>query len=392
MKGHFLYFFLLSFLFTSCKKDWSIPVSSCTLNFPDSSKRNPKDSLYQALLQTYVGRGIPGIVLLVKTPKEGLWISSAGQSKIETGEPMLPCHIHHSGSVAKMYIGTAVMLLVEDGKIILDEPINKYLDAGLCNRIGNGNLATVRQLLNHTSGIPDFIAEERHLTDYFNNLFNHYTTDDFLRYIYDKDADFKPGEKVEYCNTNFVLLSLIIDNVNGQPHANFLTERIFKKVGLSHTYYKNEAGYPGPDGVVNSYFDRYGNGKLENITKAAIHFNTLTVGHDAMLATAHDYAKFMEALVKGKIVSPSSLVDMQKWNYDPVENNYTGLAIIKEETKYGDAIGHGGTNLGVAMMVRYYPKSDIIIVYCSNFSGYFSSPISDVFGTFTRNIEDLVFK
>jgi len=110
---------------------------------------------------------------------------------------MLPCHIQHSASVAKMYMGTAVMLLVEDGLIDLDLPINTYLDAGLCKKIGNGKAATVRQLMNHTSGIRDFVLETEFLTDYFNDFFNHFNTNDFLHYIYDKPAYFKPGEKAE---------------------------------------------------------------------------------------------------------------------------------------------------------------------------------------------------
>jgi len=382
----------IHFIFAGCKKDWSVPGISCSLNFQDSTQKNIKDNAYRLLLERYVSRGLPGIVLLVRTPKEGLWIGAAGKSKIETGEPMLPCHIHHSGSVAKMYMGTAIMLLVEEGKINLDAPINKYLDAGMCNKIGNGNKATVSQLMNHTSGIPDFIPDEKHLTDYFNNLFNRSTTIDFLKYIYDKPADFAPGEKVEYCNTNFVLLTLIMDRVTGKPHGEFLSDRIFKKLGLKQTFYKSEAQYPRPSGMVNSYFDRYSNGQLENITEPAIHFDEITVGHDGMLASVYDYGMFLEALMKGKIVSQASLNQMLVWNYDKKEENYTGLAILKDERKYGDAIGHGGANLGVGMIVVYYPKDDITIVFCTNISGYFDSPAIKQVKPFWADVEEIAFK
>jgi D-alanyl-D-alanine carboxypeptidase len=380
------------FIFASCKKDWSVPANSCVPDFPDSSQNNPKNADYKLIMERYVSSGAPGIVLLVRTPTEGVWIGAAGKSKIETGEPMLPCHIHHSGSVAKMYMGTAIMLLAEEGKIDLDAPINKYLDANMCNHIGNGNKATVRQLMNHTSGIRDFVVEKKHLTDYFNDFFNKYTTLDFLHYIYDKDPDFSPGEKVEYSNTNFVLLTLIIDRVTGKPHADFLSERIFKKLALHHTFYKNEPGYPNPAGLVNSYFDRHSNGRLENITEVAIHFDALTVGHDAMVATVYDYAKFIEALMKGKIVSQASLNQMMVWKYDKKEDLYSGLAILKGVTKYGDAIGHGGANFGVAMMVRYFPNDDITIVFCSNISGYFDSPALNVLKKFPKEVEEIAFR
>jgi D-alanyl-D-alanine carboxypeptidase len=387
-----LYLVFLLFIFTACKKNWSVPATGCSLDFTDSSQKNPKNNAYNTLLENYVSRGLPGIVMLVRTPNEGLWVGAAGKSRIETGEPMLPCHIHHSGSVAKMYMGTAILLLAEDGKIDLDAPINKYLDADMCSHIGNGTTATVRQLLNHTSGIRDFIPEVKHLTDYFNNLFTRSSTIDFLHYIYDKPADFVPGTKVAYCNTNFVLLTLIIDRVTGKPHADFLSERIFKKLGLNQTFYKNEPGYPRPAGMVNSYWDRYGNGQLENITEAAAHFDAITVGHDAMLASVHDYAKFLEALLTNKILSPSSLHQMMDWKYDQKEDIFTGLALLKLNRKYGEAVGHGGANLGVAMMALYYPKSDITIVFCTNISGFFSSPAVDLLDGFPGDVEAIAFK
>jgi D-alanyl-D-alanine carboxypeptidase len=388
----FLHIALLLLVVSSCKKDWSIPATSCQLSFADSSQGNAKKNLYMALLSRYVEGGVPGITLLVRTPKEGLWIGAAGMSKIETNEPMLPCNIHHSGSVVKMYIGTAVMLLVEDGKIDLDAQINTYLDAGLCNHIGNGNTATVRQLLNHNSGIRDFVVETNHIADYFNDLFNNYTTQDFLHYIYDKPANFAAGTDVEYSNTNFVLLTLIIERVTGKPHADFLSERIFKKLGLHETFYKNEPGYPNPPGLVNSYWDRYANGQLENITQVAIHFDLLSVGHDAMLASTHDYATFIEALMKGRIVTQSSLDQMMQWKYERKMDIYSGLALLRLKTTYGDAIGHGGANFGVAMEVLYFPKDDITIVFCSNISGYFPSPALDLLKKLTADVEKIAFE
>jgi D-alanyl-D-alanine carboxypeptidase len=384
---------VLVFSLASCKtEDWSISESACALDFPDSSLSNPRGADYQRLMDLAIGRGVPGLVLLVRTPDDGLWIGAAGKAKIETDEPMLPCHIHHSASVAKMYMATATMLLVEDGMIDLDAAISEYLDPDLCNHIGNGNKATVRQLLNHTSGIRDFVLETNHLTDYFNDFFNSYTTDDFLHYIYDKPAYFEPGEKAEYCNTNFVLLTLIIDSVTGKPHADFLSERIFKKLGLNQTFYKNEPGYPQPEGLVNSYWDRYSNGQLENITEVAIHFDEISVGHDAMLASAYDFSKFLDALFKGQIVSDATLEQMMDWRFDKRDEVFNGLGILRETTKYGDAIGHGGGNFGVAMAAQYFPETDVTIVMCSNISGFFPSPALEAVKQFRRNIQEAVFK
>jgi D-alanyl-D-alanine carboxypeptidase len=388
-----LIFIVTSSLLAACaREDWSSPNASCQYNFPDSSSNNPKHAEYQQLLDYYVKQGVPGLTLHVRTPSEGLWIGSAGKSKIETNDPMLPCNIHHSASVVKMYVGTSIMLLVEDGEIELDKPISNYLDDELTNHIGNGKTATVRQLLNHTSGIRDFIIETKHLTDYFNDFFNDYTTSDFLHYIYDKPADFEPGTSVAYSNTNFVLLTLIIDRVTGRPHADFMTERIFKPFGLNETFYKNEPGYPSPSGMVNSYWDRYGDGNLENITNVSVHFDQLSVGHDGMLASVHDYAKFIEALLNGQIVSAESLDQMMQWQYDKKEDVYYGLALIRQSTDYGYAIGHGGGNFGVAMEVLHFRESDITIVLCSNVAGFFESSARQSVLRFAKGAQRIAFK
>lgn len=392
MRGLFLFCLAVIALFGCAGEDWSLPQATCTLDFPDSSQVNPKGVAYQGLIDRVVTRGVPGVVLLVRTPSEGLWIGAAGKSKIETGDAMLPCHVHHSASVAKMYMGTAAMLLVEEGRLDLDATIDTYLDEALSDRIDNARKATVRQLLNHTSGIRDFVVETKFLTDYFNDFFNDYTTRDFLRYVYHKPASFEPGASVAYSNTNFVLLTLIIDRVTGKPHGEFLTERIFKKAGLTQTYYKNEAGYPSPPGLVNSYWDRYGNGQLENITEVAIHFDDTNVGHDAMLASAHDFAKFIEALMRGEIVSQASLDQMMMWQWAADEELFYGLALLRQATAYGDAIGHGGANLGVAMQVHYYQEHDVTILFCSNVAGFFQSPARDPLLRLMKDVEKVVFE
>src|ERR1700710_2250782 len=107
MKGRILLWILLPLILSCAKQNWSIPVTACSIGVTDSSANNVKARIYQQVLNGGVATGLPGIVLLVQTPKEGVWIGAAGKAKIETGEPMMPCSINHSGSVAKMYMGTA---------------------------------------------------------------------------------------------------------------------------------------------------------------------------------------------------------------------------------------------------------------------------------------------
>jgi D-alanyl-D-alanine carboxypeptidase len=359
----------------ACKESIEQLVAPCTLSVATNNPTNPKTAAYQALLDKYVRKGLPGLILLVKTP-EGVWIGSAGKARIETGEPMLPCHLIYSQSIAKTYTAVSIMKLVEEGKINLDATMNTYLPAAICDRIANGKQITVRQLLNHTSGIRNYVREEKFLLDAFNNGLTGFTPQKFLEYIYDRPALFEPGTDYRYSDTNYLLLALMIDYVTGASHADFFTERIFKPLALNDTYYKNEPGYPTPRGYPNTYFDRFANGELENLTDVQTKSVGTSIGDDGILASAYDYAQFVEALVKGKLVSPASLAAMTTWvtkKNEPNKPQY-GLGLYYRDTPYGIAIGHDGDGLGAASDMFYFPDSDVTIVMGTNVGTLYETP------------------
>lgn len=114
----------------SCKKTELVePVTSdCNLPFVDSSSKNPKNLIYQELLDKYVKEGLPGLIVLIKTPENGLWVGSSGYAGIEDRTPMKKCNIAYSASIGKTYCAVAIMRLAEEGKLRLDDKINQYLD------------------------------------------------------------------------------------------------------------------------------------------------------------------------------------------------------------------------------------------------------------------------
>jgi D-alanyl-D-alanine carboxypeptidase len=124
------------------------------------------------------------------------------------------------------------MKLVEEGRISLDSSIRTYLPVAICDRIANANQATVRQLLNHTSGIRSFTGEPEYLSDVITNRGQGMTTQKNLEYVYDKPALFPIGTDFAYSNTNYVLLAMIIDRVAGTNHADFFDQRIFRPLAF----------------------------------------------------------------------------------------------------------------------------------------------------------------
>lgn len=348
-----------------CKADIVAPLEAPVNAWGPRLNTHPKGAAFQALIDDYVRRGLPGVVLYVKSPV-GVWNGAAGYAKLETREPMTPMHLHHSGSNAKTYTATAVMLLVEEGKIALDAKINTYLPSSISNRIANGNDATVRHLLNHRSGIREFEDEVKYGVDVANDPFAARTPDFLLEYVYDRPALFRAGNAYSYSNTNYLLLALLMDQVLGESHATFMRERIFRRLGLENTYYKMEPGLPRPPGLVNSYGDTYGNGRLVNVSDLQTQKARITAGESGVLATSHDYARFLEALLRGELVTVRSLSEMTKW----VRPAYYGFGLQSVSIRHGPAIGHDGANVGTMTQRWYFPDARTLIVLLTNAGDY----------------------
>ena len=378
----------------SCHQSLDLPVASCELPFADSSHLHIKNEAFQAILDNYVQKGLPGVVMLVHSPQEGLWIGASGKSVLESGKAMNTCNLFHSASVAKTYMVATAMSLVEDGILALDATIDTYLPKEIYSRLPNGTKATVRHLMNHRSGIPDFIEETEHILDYYNNLMHVFTTDDYLEYIYDKKARFEPGKAGSYSNTNTVILALVMEHATGVDHASLLTQRILNKIGLNDTYYKNEEGYPAPTGLVNTYVEFRGSGQLQNSTDLERNFAKMNIAHDALIASPYDYFRFISGLFRGEIISRPFLDEMIS------KENKLGVFVFPSETFGVTKIGHDGGSLGAANLVFHYPEKETTIIICSNFGGFLDSKLSDMFygyrvgkeGTIIGEVESLLFK
>jgi len=384
--------FLLILSAISCHKDIVAPVQTCNTTIEHNNDSHPKAAIFQEILDRNVKKGLPGMVMIVETPDNGKWVGASGFARLETSELMQPCHIFHSASVAKTYHAVAALSLVDEGKLDLDATIDTYLPDWVCNDLANRNTATVRQLMNHKSGIPDFIEDSRHILDYFNNLMHEFTTEEYLEYICGDAAWFKPGEDIVYSNTNTVLLALIMDNIAGN-HADVITDNIINKLGLTQTFYKNEIGYPAPDGVVNTYVDMKGDHILVNSTEIERNFAQMSIGHDGMLASTDDYFKFIKALFNGELLSQSSFDEMTEF-HERSEKRGFGLGLEITKSTEGDfrRIGHEGGSLGAANLVYHFPEVETTIVICSNFGNFLGGPTGEIFTETLIEVQTSLFE
>jgi D-alanyl-D-alanine carboxypeptidase len=365
-------------IFSACKKEEVNIPETAECKFSEDYSSHPKAIAFQNILDKYRKKGLVGISLYVKQDGTGIWQGSAGMTSIEKNIPLSPCHLMYSASVGKIYCATAIMLLVEAEKIKLDDKIEVYLDASLCAKIPNGRQATVRQLLNHTAGIPNVDDDLNFGTTLFNNPYS-LNTEKILSFVYHQKPIAEVGLSHHYSSTGYELLAKIIDKVTNKPHIEFYRENIFKKIQLNDTYYKAPYAQIAAR-LPNNYFERFGNGKLENISKINYHLQNELTGSDGIIASMSDYGLFLEKLLNAEIVSSNSLKEMQK--FIPTDGSRTvgyGLGLRARNSPYGIYIGHGGRSLGAGMDLYFFPQRKTTICLATNVGTYVETPLVNEF-------------
>lgn len=370
---------------SSCEKaDVEKPSAlNCHLEDKPEYHENPKSDEYQALIEKYVQQGLPGIILLVKDDY-GFYIGSAGMADIKEGIAIQPCHISKICSVTKFELGVAIMRLQEKGIVTLDDPISKYISKDKLNKIANGNEPlTIRNLLNHTSGIYEVIEDQGFYLQILNDPGKHWTAEDLLKYVYNKDAmfGFNPSDTAGYCNTNYTLLSMIVEAATNKPHSQVLHEEVIDLLGLNDTYYFWHD--PLPAGmIVQGYYDLYNNGSLMNLTN----WNTGSGnGYGGIYSTVWDMYLFIDALfVKKTLLTQESLDQMLVFHPVVESRKLLGVACFKDFIDIGDpdkdyAWGHRGRDLSYSADLFYFPEHNAIMSMIVNYGTDGKSPLKSVF-------------
>jgi len=241
---------------------------------------------------------IPGVSLGVMRDGKLIKATGFGLANVELNVPITPQSAFHTESVGKTFTTVGVLILVQEGKVGLDDKITHYLPESP----EAWKQVTVRQLMTHTSGIPDYIGEYsgKKLVDFRRD----YTEEQLLRVIAAAPMDFQPGEKRVYCNSGFVILGALIHRVTGKPWAEFLQERIFGPLGMNSTRVISEA-----DIIPNRTSGyRLVQGQWKNVDWVAPTLNETADG--ALYTTILDMAKWDEGLSTEKILKRATLDQM----------------------------------------------------------------------------------
>jgi D-alanyl-D-alanine carboxypeptidase len=386
---HYILIGIVIYTFISgCTMDGIEKTSDC----PDVSQTiHPKSAVYQSVIDKYTKAGLPGIAILVRD-KNGLWIGTSGKADIEQNIPMKPCIISKAASTTKTFIGTLTLLLAEEGKLNLDDNIEKWVPQKVIAEVKNAKASTVRMLLNHTSGIADIIDDQGFYLAVLNNPSHNWSSEELIKYVYGDEPIFAAGTDVEYSNTNYLLLAMILDKVTGKNHSIALREKILNPLKLSNSYYFWHD--PLPPNTAQGYFDFYNNGTILNLTN----YNTGSGnGYGGLYTTVYDLQIFIEALVRDKkILTQRSLDQMLTFTKeDESYNRANGLGIFKDflerpPDQFG--YGHRGRDLGYTADMYWFPNQDITMTYLINYGTDAKSELREVFLAFRKEIVDKIME
>lgn len=298
----------------------------------------------------------PGAAVIVVEDGNVVFQQARGLADIDDGTPLTPDTVFRLGSITKQFTAAAIMKLVEEGQISLDHPVSKFLP----DYPAPGADATVRQLLNHTSGIqsytgiPGWMVEE--------NTARLYTTDELIAVFRDEPQQSPPGQAWAYNNSGYVLLGAILERVTGKPWDEVLEREIAQPLGLETIRDgQDEAAMPN----MAQGYTRSPEG--EWMPAQAIHMSVPQAA-GALVGTVGDLAGWAKALHGGEVVTPASYRQMTTATAVPDQDEPVpyGFGLFVDQLLGRPMIGHGGGIFGFSTDSLYIPEEDLFVAVFAN--------------------------
>jgi CubicO group peptidase (beta-lactamase class C family) len=253
------------------------------------------------------------------------------------------------GSLTKQFTAAAILLLEERRKVNVEDRVTKYLpDAPAA-----WGAITIRQLLTHTSGLPNFTG----FVDYRSLASVPTTPEALVARFRDKPLDFQPGEKFSYSNSGYVLLGYLIEKISGGSYETFLQQNIFTPLAMK------DSGYDSNIAIIPRRAAGYVPGTPTPLNAGFVHM-TIPFAAGALYSTTEDLLRWEQGLFGGRVLSPESLRKMTT----PFKNDYA-FGVSARTTAQGTVVEHNGGIDGFNTYLAYYPDSKTTIVVLGNLNG-----------------------
>jgi len=343
----------------------SLPVRAQTTEGFPAEKIARIDQAVKAFMSRL---NVPGLSVGVVSDDQLRWQQGYGLSDVENSVPVKAGTVYRLASASKPITATAVMQLVERGKIDLDAPVQKYIPAFPKKAYP----VTVRDLLNHTSGIRHYKGDEEDSTRYYGSL------TEALSIFKDDPLEHPPGSKFTYSTYGYTLLGAIVEAASGLTFTDYLRENIFKPAGMSQS--RSDSVRDIIPNRARGYVKR-DKGKLSN---AGLVDTSYKIPGGGLVSTVEDMAKFVIAAQNGTLVKKAtfaqmsiSQVNQEVWERTRVEQKVPkdkasqgygfGWIIATERRK--ESIWHGGVQSGATTLIYLLPKKRLAIVVMMNLEG-----------------------
>lgn len=331
--------------------------------------------LARVMTQAMKDNAVPGLVILVRSPK-GDWSTVLGTSEIGTNKPWTLDDHFRIGSNTKTMTATVILQLAQEGKLALADMVSKYVPG-----VPNGDKITIAELAEMRSGLYSYTSDARFNQTLDKEPKKAWTPAELLRIAFSHPVNAAPNTGFEYCNTNTVLLGLIIEKVTGMPASDAFRKRIFEPLGLKQTSLPLPAQWAIPDPHPQGYqfltnaetIDSYAvpkdkltaalNGRFRPLNETDSSPSWAWTAGGA-ISTAGDLATYVKALVGGGLLGAR----MQKIRFDSIRPITSGAGYGLGIAQFGPMYGHDGQLPGFSSFMAYDPKTRTTLIIGANLS------------------------
>ncbi len=309
----------------------------------------------------------------------GVRAGAAGYANLRTKERMRVDHAFRVGSITKTFVASVVLQLAAEGTLGLDDALERWLP-GL---VPNAQAITLRQLLNHTSGIYNYTDDQAFFSSLTRNPRRVLTPVELVAVATKHGPNFDPGRSWSYSNTGYILLGLVIEKATATPLEQELRERIFQPLALTHTSFPAAPTLPRPfaRGYLPVGLVRTPNGKPVDVT---VWSPSWAWAAGALVSTAGDLARFYGALVRGELLPAEQLREMK--TAVPITNGPSqyGLGLASDPSDCGRVLGHTGGVPGytsIAYSSEDGGRQTVVLINTSPGSDRLASRLGNAFGS-----------
>ncbi|MFD4604982.1 serine hydrolase domain-containing protein [Streptomyces sp. NPDC058464] len=301
---------------------------------------------------------VPGVTVGVWTPGQSDYVRSFGVANKATGQKMSPDLYMRIGSETKTFTVTALLQLVDEGRVGLDDPIGKYVDG-----VPGGDRITLRDLAGMRSGLFNYSEDAGFFKALTSDPQRAFTPQQLLAYSFRHPVMFQPGEKFSYSNTNLILLGLLVEKESGQPLGDYLEQHVLKPAGMSHTLFPTGNEFPAPH--AQGYTNQTATGKVQETAGWNPSWGWAA---GAMISNLDDLRTWARTVATGVFPDGATMVGpvVQKQRLTTPSTGIQGAGYGLGIFDVQGWIGHNGSLPGYESLTVYLPSTRTTVVVLLN--------------------------